>query len=331
MRSIFKIVLGVLFIASLFALRTEAVLLDGYAAAVGERVITVGEVKEEMQRENRGVFLAIERGEDVPREKLIQLYKDALDRLIQRTLILAEFDVLKADDKAELPDEAVNKRIDGIILDRYHNDRALFFEDLKQSGMTFAEFTEQTRNDLVMLVMRNQSLTGNISVSPVAVKALYLENLDDYEIPARCELGMIVLQRDGEDDEKVIEDARRTLAELRNGVDFAALASERSDGSKAKEGGYRGWLEINDLRKELREAVKEMSTNDISGIIKAGKILYILKLYNKQDVMFTPFEEIHEELERELMKEEYKRLMDAWEKRLRTKHHITRYPVPTQF
>jgi parvulin-like peptidyl-prolyl isomerase len=261
---------------------------------------------------------------------LTRLYKEALDRLIRRTLILAEFDVLKADDKIDLPDEAVNKRIDGIILDRYHNNRALFFEDLKQSGMTFSEFKEQTRNNLVMLVMRNRGLIGNIQVSPAAAKALYLENLDDYKIPARCELGMIVFHGDGVDDKRM-RDARITLAELRDGADFAALARERSDGGKAKDGGYKGWLKTNDLREELRDAVKEMKEDEVSGIIKAGDILYILKLYKKQDETVKRFKDVQEQLKRVLMREEHERLMNEWEERLRAKHHITRYPIPPQF
>jgi parvulin-like peptidyl-prolyl isomerase len=307
-------------------------MLDGYAATVGDSLITVGDVKEEMQRRNRSVFTAMQTGEQVPDAKLAELYMEALDELIDETLIVNEFERLEEDDKVELPEDAVDSSIQRIISGRYNGSRKDFFEDLKRSGITFAEFKERQRRNIIMMVMRNNQFPGTVSVSPGAVRKLYLDNIDDYSIPAQCEISLIIIKPENEDNERAakLAKARRLLLKIRAGEAFVDVARAASDGSKAVDGGYRGWMELNNLRVELRNAIVEMKPGEVSGLIEAGESFYIIHLKDLRPATVKPLEEVADELAAELRRAEMDRKMDAWVEELKKKHYVKKHPLPAE-
>lgn len=306
----------------------RAVMLDGYAATVDESVITIGEVKEEMQRGNRDLFLSMRAGEDVPEEKLASAYREALDELVAEELVLAEYRKLKEDDKIDIPEDAVDTTVQGIIRDRYGNDRAAFFEDLKRSGTSFDEFKDRQRRNIIMMVMRNRQFPNMVSVSPGMVKKLYEERMEQYTLPAQAEIALIMLDA-GEGRDAARARAEQLLERIRSGEEFAAVAEEASDGSRAADGGYRGWMKIDSLRKELREAIGAMDVGGTSSVIEAGDSFYIIWLKDLRPARTKPLAEVEEELRLELRREAMGEQMDSWVADLERKHYVKRYPLPS--
>jgi len=305
-----------------------AITLDGYAATVGDSVITIGEVKEEMQRSNRDLFMAMRAGEEVSEDRLAAAYREALDNLVAEELVLAEYRKLKEDDKIDIPEDAVDTTVQGIIRDRYGNDRAAFFNDLKRSGTSFDEFKDQQRRNIVMMVMRNRQFPNLVAVSPGMVKKLYEERADQYTTPAQAEIALIVVDGD-EGGEGARARAEQLLDRIGSGEEFAAVAEDGSDGSRASEGGYRGWMDIESLREELREAIGEMNVGETSDVIEAGNSFYILDLKDLRPARTKPLAEVEEDLRLELRREAMKEQMDAWVADLERKHYVKRYPLPT--
>lgn len=75
-----------------------------------------------------------------------------------------------------------------------------------------------------------------------------------------------------------MDQAQRVLEHLNHGEDFAALAREQSTDSTATEGGALGKVAISELRPELREALKGVSSGQISPIVKTAVGYAILKI-----------------------------------------------------
>lgn len=324
--------MAVLSLVLYMADRSDAIMLDGYAATVGDSLITVGDVKEEMQRRNRAVFAAMQRGEQVSDAKLAELYMEALDELIAEILVVNEFERLEEDGKVELPEDAVDSSIQRIISDRYKGSRKDFFEDLKRSGITFDEFKERQRRNIITMVMRNNQFPGAVSVSPGAVRKLYLENIDDYSIPAQCEISLIIVKAENEDAEPgaQLAKARRLLLKIRAGEAFADVARAGSEGSKAADGGYRGWMELMNLRAELRDAIAEMKPGEVSGLIEADESLYIIHLKDMRPATVKPLEDVADELAAELRRAEMDRKMDAWVEEIKKNHYVKKHPLPAE-
>ena len=207
-----KLLFVLAWLAAATAMPGRAVMLDGYAAIVGEQVITVGEVKEQMQRRNREVFIALQAGERVPDEKLSRLYSEALDELIADALVVAEYRLLEEDGKVAIPEDAVDNTIQNIIKERYGDRRADFFRDLERSGITFNEFKEQQLRNIILMVMRNNQFPDQVVVAPGAVRELYQSRSAEFSQPARCELALIMIDAEADDDEQ--EDPRELAERL---------------------------------------------------------------------------------------------------------------------
>ena len=112
---------------------------------------------------------------------------------------------------------------------------------------------------------------------------------------------------------------------LLDGESFEDLAQQVSEGARAQDGGDWGWIDPDSRRPELAAALRTLKPGDISEVIPAGGDLYILKVEGRRDATVIPFEKVQETLRTELVKQEAKRLYDAWIARLQQKAFIKKY------
>jgi FG-GAP-like repeat/PPIC-type PPIASE domain/ASPIC and UnbV len=73
-------------------------------------------------------------------------------------------------------------------------------------------------------------------------------------------------------------DAERIVSQLKTGSDFGELAKQHSTDGSASSGGYMGLIDPNDLRTELRAALKDLRPGQISGIVQISAGFAILKI-----------------------------------------------------
>lgn len=333
MRSKYLVGFALLFAFFCSALRGDAATMDGFAAAVDDRVVTVGEVKAEMQRDNLDLFRAMQMGEDVSSEKLAEIYEEALDELVAQALVIEEFERLEEDEKVALPDEAVNRHIQGIIGERFNGDRAALLEDLQSSGITFKLFKEKQRENIVVSIMRKKQFSGKVAVSPGAIRKRYEQNREQYGIPDKSEIALIVLEPEEEqgDGTDLTTRAESLLEKIDGGAEFAEMAREYSDGTKAEEGGYRGWIETENLNESLRKVAEGLDAGEVSGPVPLGDKVYLLHLIDHKPAHYQPLDDVYDEIESELMKEVQDEMMDDWIAQLKEKHYVKRYPPPEMY
>jgi len=101
--------------------------------------------------------------------------------------------------------------------------------------------------------MRTREVVNKISIAPQAVLDAYQKNSDAYHIPSQVELRMIVIHCGMTAEEKVLKrkQAKDICGRLLAGERFDELARQVSEGSKAAEGGYVGWIEPGSRRPEF--------------------------------------------------------------------------------
>ena len=78
-------------------------------------------------------------------------------------------------------------------------------------------------------------------------------------------------------------EAERVLQQIKNGMDFAALARQKSIDPSAASGGSMGRLDPATLRPELRDALKGIGPGHVSGIVKISVGFAILKVLPPSD------------------------------------------------
>lgn len=93
------------------------------------------------------------------------------------------------------------------------------------------------------------------------------------------------------------EEARKVMAELNQGTDFALLAKEHSIDSNAKEGGELGWFEASQMVKPFSDAVAALEIGTVSSApVKTQFGWHVIKLEDKRSATPPAFAAIRSSL-----------------------------------
>ena len=300
----------------------ESIPVDGYAAVVNDKVITVSDVlkaMEPVERQLRETYF-----DDTLPGKIESAYASTLDSLIERELILSHFAGQK---QFTLPDTVIDGRIDEIVRNKFNNNRVELRKALDREGLTFEEWRNNYKNSLIVALLREKEVDSKVAISPRAVRDAYEKAGDKYRVPEQLEVRAIVINRGGTEEEtalklKQAEDIRRRLM---GGESFEELAKHASEDQKAASGGYWGWIDPDSRRAEIAAALKSLPVGDISPVVSVGDELYILKVEGRKNASVVPFETVQESVRSELYKNETRRLYDAWIARLKRSAYIKKF------
>lgn len=297
---------------------SQAIKLDGYAAMVNNKVITVGDVMEFIQPAEQQLA-SLYTGAELEAKRQ-EAFTNGLSTLIDRSLIVAEFNK----QGGAIPERLINDRVNEFIYDRFGNDRSKFLAALSEQQITLEDWREQVKERLIISILRRQEVGDRVKVSPRLIRETYDARADQYRTDEKIRLRMIMLNKGdtARDAEVKRSEAEQLVARLKNGEDFAEIARSSSEGIKAAEGGDMGWNKPSDLRSELAAAVAGLKPGEISGIVETEEEFYILKLEDHKDAGMVPFEEVRQTIEDELKQQEGERLYKAWTERLRRKYYV---------
>ena len=295
--------------------------IEGYSAKVNGRVIMVSDVMALVRPIEEQARLKLD-GDEL-REKLSESFDMALKKLIERALILEEF----SDKEGEIPAKVIDDQMSQVIAERFGNDRSKLLKALQEEHMSFEDWREQIKDQLIIGVMRRESVHNKVSLSPNAAREKYDQDIAKYTKQAEVKLRMITVGKGTSPEEIAEKEAKIKDARGRVtfGDNFIAVAKDISEGSKSKKGGDWGWIGINDLRPELSEIARNIPTGHVSEIISAGDNYYLLLVEERREERREPFEEVRETLEQELRRIETNRIYNQWTDRLREKHFVKVY------
>jgi len=261
--------------------------VEGCAAQVNDRMVTVTEVMTAMQPVERQLR-ATTQGTELD-QKLEEAYEKALQALIERELIL---DAFRQQKEMNLPDKIVTSRTEEIVRTKFGNNRTAFRKALDEEGLTLEEWQANLKKSMIVSFLRDREVDGKVSVSPQDVRAAYNKAGDTFSTPAQVHLRMIMINGGKTDEEiavkrKQAEDVRKRLL---GGESFEDLARQASEDQKAAAGGYWGWIDLESRRAEIAAALKTLSVGEISAVIPVGDDLYIFKVEGRKNSSVVPFE-----------------------------------------
>jgi peptidyl-prolyl cis-trans isomerase SurA len=295
----------------------KAQAVDGFAAVVNERVITMGDVLDFIQPnilQLRDVYA----GEELDRKRE-EAYTTGLQLLVDQALIVEEF----KKSGGAIPDRLVNDRINEVIFDQFENDRAKFLAALAEEQITLEDWRERIRERLIVSALRQQEINDRVQVTPENLRQAYEKNRAKFSRPQQVKLSMITLRKDRSADETAArEEAVRLRGRLLAGESFTELAREFSHDPKAANGGDWGWITPKDLRAELRQGLEALKLGDVSDILETPEALYVARIEEQRAAYEPTLEELRPELEKEVRRAEVDRLYQAWMERLKRKHAI---------
>ncbi len=135
---------------------------------------------------------------------------------------------------------------------------------------------------------------------------------------------ILIRVKPGEKDiEAVFSRARAVHDSLLAGAEFDSMAVRYSDEtSSASSGGDLGWIKVADLPDFFRDVLKELKINDISPVLRESAGFRIVRLLGREEEREYTFNEVKDELRRNLEQEKMRALYDDYIKDLRKKHYV---------
>jgi len=300
-----------------FAPQSRAEVADGVQAIVNDTVITYAQVMdfsapalEALRREYAGQ-------PDAFQQKLNETLHDSLEQLVERQLILCDFDA----EGYKLPDSVVDQLVQDRIHERF-GDRVTLMKTLQAEGGTFEQFRKEVREQYIVSALRNKNISQEIVISPYKVENYYLAHQDDFKIEDEIKLRMIVLNKSSADDTNTLNIAREIETKIKEGAAFQEMAAVYSQGSQQHQGGDWGWVERSVLRKELAAAAATLKPGEVSDVIETPQADYLMLVEQTRPAHVKPLNEIRDDIEKTLRTQEQARLEKQWIEDLKKKTFI---------
>jgi peptidyl-prolyl cis-trans isomerase C len=246
--------------------------------------------------------------------------------LITRALILEEALIREA----VVDERAVDGYMSQTLQNQFNNDRTQLLSALSRERMTIADYRKRLTDDLLVMMLRRQEVDDRTVVSPGAVRAAYDSRLDSYRQPEQVKLHVILLQRGESPEEQAAKRAQADLVvkRLASGDDFTAMAREVSEGPGASGGGEWEWTKTSEILPALRDRLAELEAGTCSGVIETGEWFFIARLDARRPETMIPFEDVRQNLERELKRAEEERIFRRWIAALEARHCVRRMTEP---
>ncbi len=254
-------------------------------------------------------------------QKLEQLWRDGIQELINRRLVLDDF----RKSGLVLPDSVIDDFIASRIKEQY-KDRATLMQSLQAAGVTYESFRQDLKENFIVEQMFLRNISSAILISPHKIESYFRENTNQFVLPDQVHLRVIALNKSGPADTSRRRLAGELLTKLKEGVPFADLAKIYSDGSQRPDGGDWGWVDLTVLRKELADVARTMSPGQNSDIIETADGCFLIRLEARRSAHVRPLSEVRGKIEQDLVNRERARLQSRYIEKLRKSAFIRYFP-----
>jgi parvulin-like peptidyl-prolyl isomerase len=295
---------------------SRAEVVDGIKAVVNDKVITYAEVEDYSRDAANALRQQYAAQPDVFQQKLNELLNDALDQLVERQLILHNFET-----DYKMPDSAMDEIVQDRIKEQF-GDRVTLMKTLQARGMTYEQWRQQVRDQYVSAALRNQNVQKEVIISPARIVNYYNGHLTDYKVEDQVKLRMIVLTKNFPDDTNSMNFAREIQAKLKEGATFTEMASIYSEGSQQHQQGDWGWVERSVLRKDLADVAFSLNPGQVSDPINASDAVYLMLVEDRRPAHAKPLADVREDIEKTLRTQQQAKLQKQWIDGLKKKTFI---------
>lgn len=246
--------------------------LDAILAVVNDDVVVRSELETEI-----ALLLPQMQQKGTPPPPRAVLERQVLDQLILKRLQIQRAKAMKI----EVDDAALNEALTNIA-----QRNGLTIEELQSTleagGIRFADFREDTRDQIITSRLLNQEVISKIQVTDQEVDR-FLEReasrLVEREQVRLLHILIALPDNPTPAQARAAETkASNLVASLRAGADFAAVAARESDGRNALQGGDLGWFDMGAVPSLVADLAFTMAVGEISTPLRSPSGFHIIKL-----------------------------------------------------
>jgi len=311
LRSSLLLLLGVL-----LATVTGAETISRVAAVVNDAIITTQQLDAALAQEQRSNPAL----KNASGAKLDEIRRQLLDRLIEEELLRQRI--------AELKLTVSDAEVDDAIADIQQQNnltRQQLIAALKQQGMDFDTYRRNMHDQILRFKLIGREVQEKVDVSNSAIRDYYAAHQDDYRLPPYLRMAKLVFSLPKGADPGLIEASRSRAEEARKrllkGDSIAALLATFKD-VPGVDGGDMGKVQEKDLAPKFAAAVRNLQTGGVSDIVETSQGLYLFKVIERSAGDVRPLEELHDEIERQLLETTREERFKTWQADLKKAAYI---------
>jgi peptidyl-prolyl cis-trans isomerase SurA len=313
-----RLFLAWIFVAAMMPVLMGARVIDRIVAVVNDEIVLDSEL-EQWTAPNLRNPVDLDTPEGAAMFETLK--KKSLEKLIESRLVAQQASELKLSVTSDEVDRAVDE-----VKRQNKLDDASFAEALKGQGFTMEGYRKNLKKQILELKVLNTAVRSRVQVSEEEIRTAYQQNDRQNAGERLAHLREIVLKlgKDASPDE--IERKRRLAAKLvgeaRDGKPFGELAKAYSESDSKSDGGDLGFVQTGNLVDALAEVVAQMDPGDIRGPLRTTAGFSVLELVEWKSGNLRPYEEVKEQLRRQLYDQQVEKATSAWVKELRKKAHV---------
>lgn len=296
--------------------------VTGIAAKVNGAVITTNEVNYHLTPYRQQLDAAMPRKGNQYNKLISKARAEILDSLIERELILSEFNTKL---QGSLPVHAIDSEIDRQVRTLYNNSRSEFNKSLREAGVTTQQHRKKTEQKLIVQAMRSRQFANAVPPLPSEITAEY----HSHKITMRDTTGdkvdyhkIYILKNDPQNalssPQDQLELAEDIVRQLKKGANFSELAKKHSADSYAEDGGKVVKQKRTDLSPAFAAILMETDNGKLLGPLEGGHGYTIVRVDKKHYGPAPPLNKVRKTIESRVRTRKNKEKHDRWMKRLRS-------------
>lgn len=197
------------------------------------------------------------------------------------------------------------------------------------TGMSWEDYKQQIRNQLLRQKVIEQEVSGKMNISPDQVQQYYNAHKDEFVMPEQVVLSEIFLGTQGrtpEEIEAIHKKADDLRARIERGADFTQIAQRYSEGRTAHDGGDLGSFKRGTLDPQLEEAVFKLQKGGTTQVIQTQTGFEILRVDQHYQSGQQPLAKVENQIENKLYMQQMEPALRQYLAQLREESYITIKP-----
>lgn len=244
--------------------------------------------------------------QDVVDQMRRQLMERKVENIVYASILVPDKEV---EDEYRRQKERVTIQYIAFTPAKFHDDVKITPEEVHAMFEGHhAEYFEPEKRSFQVLIVDQAKLEQAMTIPDAELRAAYAASMDNFRMPERVKARHILIKADEKstdaEKKKALAKAEDLLKQLKAGADFNQLAEKNSeDSSNAPKGGDLGWFVRGQMVPEFDKAAFTLKPGQLSGIVTTQFGYHILKVDEKESARVKPFEEVKDDLAKELKKQ----------------------------
>jgi len=202
----------------------------------------------------------------------------------------------------QLSDEQFEEILGNLIAENQFESNEEFEEALRESeGLTMSDLRRLMEHQMLVSQVQQIEILSRVAITDVEAREYYDTHADEFTEPATATLREILIAvpeapagfaAAGDEEARVV--ASTTVARLRGGEDFAALADELSDSPSKSNRGLIGPLLVSDFSDTIQQLMASLEVGGVADPIRTPQGYQVLMLEDYTEAVLQPFDQVRD-------------------------------------